>query len=166
MRVLIYFEPSALFKTYIPESGTQNVEWALSILGDKVLGVTSRWTLLEIVRGFVKRRNLGEIPSEDLEDIIEFFLRDIEKMLMENKIMIVDVSKKIVDKAIGLIKSHNLYAADAVHVATAEISGARAILVDDFHYERIKGSARIEVINVEINTEQFKKTLGKTISKS
>jgi len=58
--VIIYFESSALFKAYFPEKGSKNVEYALSLLGNEVIGATSQWTLLEIVRGFVKRKNLGE----------------------------------------------------------------------------------------------------------
>ena len=72
--VIIYFEPSALFKAYIPEKGSLNVEFALSLLGEGLLGATSWWSLLEIVRGFVKRRNLGELSEDELGDITEFFL--------------------------------------------------------------------------------------------
>ena len=164
MGVLIYLEPSALFKAYIPERGTKNVEWVLSILGKELVAITSRWTILEIVRGFVKRRNLGELSSEDLRDIVDFFMHDIERMELEKKLIVADVSKEIILGSIELLKLYNLYAADAVHVKTAEAREAKAILVDDQHYDRISGATKLKVINVEVDETTFKKSIKQLFS--
>ena len=161
--VIIYFEPSALFKAYIPEKGSLNVEFALSLLGEGLLGATSWWSLLEIVRGFVKRRNLGELSEDELGDITEFFLSDIERMEAEGKIRLIEVKKEILSRAIELIRQHNLYAADALHIKTAEAINAKTILVDDYHFERIKGTTKLRILSVEIEEEEFKETLESII---
>lgn len=163
--VIIYFESSALFKAYFPEKGSKNVEYALSLLGNEVIGATSQWTLLEIVRGFVKRKNLGEITDEELYDIIGFFLHDIERMVIENQIKLVEIRKDTILKALDLIKQYNLYAADALHMKTAEIIEARAILVDDYHYEKMKNATKLEVLNVDATEDIFKRKLGKILER-
>ena len=131
------------FKAYIPEKGSENVEKILSMLGDEIIGLTSRWTILEIIRGIIKRRNLGELAREDAEDIIKFFLYDLKKMEMERKLILVDVSKKIIEGSIEYIIKHNLYAADALHLKTAEIHSADAMLVDDYHFKRIQSFLKV-----------------------
>jgi len=156
---VIYFEPSALFKAYIPERGSLNVEFALSLLGRDILGATSLWSLLEIVWGFVKRRNLGEITDEELEDIIEFFISDMEKMEAEGKMKLIEVRREILSDAIELVRQYNLYAADALHIKTAEAINARIILVDDYHFGRIKGATKLRTLSVESEEREFKETL-------
>ncbi len=52
----LYFEPSALFKGYYEEPGSEMVEYALSVLKQGVLvGLTSLWSFGEILRLFEKR---------------------------------------------------------------------------------------------------------------
>lgn len=55
-KIKIYIEPSALLKAYVPERGSENMETTLSFLGYRVVGVTSKWTVLEIIRGIMKRK--------------------------------------------------------------------------------------------------------------
>lgn len=164
-KIRIYIEPSALFKAYIPERGSENMETTLSILGYKVVGVTSKWTVLEIIRGIMKRKNMGELTDEDASDIIEFFINDIKTMALENKILLEEVSEKIINASIELIRKYNLYASDALHIKTAEKSRAKVILVDDYHFQRIKGTTRIKILNVDTDKEIFENELNTLISK-
>ncbi|MEX2689958.1 MAG: type II toxin-antitoxin system VapC family toxin [Candidatus Njordarchaeia archaeon] len=153
--IYIYLEPSALFKAYIPEQGSDNIEYILSKLGVEFTGITSRWTLLEITRGFVKRKNLGELTPKELKEIVAFFLDDINRLLVSRKVKIVDVTKSIIEKSISLILSKNLYAADAIHVQTAVYSGARVMLTDDIHIKRLAKITPLKIISVELTKEEF-----------
>ena len=151
----IYLESSAFFKAYIPEKGSQNIEYVLSQLGKKFLGITSRWTLLELIHGVIKRKNLGEITSDEAIKITSFILDDINKLIRMQKLKVYEVTKRIAMGAIDLIIYRNLYAADAIHVKTAEISEARAIITDDRHIKRLSSIIDIKVISVEENKRKF-----------
>ena len=153
--ITLYLEPSALFKAYIPEKGSENIEYVLSNLGIRFVGLTSRWTILEIIRGFVKRKNLGELTIDELNEIIAFFLDDIDRLATARKLKIVEVTKSIIDKAIDLVASENLYAADAIHVRTAELHKAKAILTDDIHVKRLSKVTPLRIINIELPEKKF-----------
>ena len=91
-------------------------------------------------------------------------MHDIERMELGKKLIVADVSKEIIWGSIELLKLYNLYAADAVHVKTAEARKAKAIFVDDQHYERISGATKLKVINVEVDEATFKKSIKQLFS--
>ena len=159
----LYLEPSALFKAYIPEKGSDNVEYVLQLLGKDIMGITSRWTILEITRGIIKRRNIGELTQKEALQIINFFLDDIKEMVTLRKLSLIDVTRKVIQEALNLIIEYNLYAADAVHVKTAEIYGAVAIITDDRHVLKLKNATKISVISVEKHMNEFKLQLHQLI---
>ena len=151
----VYFEPSALLQCYLPDQGSENVEWVLSRLNEGE-GKTSRWTLLEITRGFLKRKNLGEITSEEAEDSINFFLADIATLEQEKRVEIIDISKGVIEEALSIMRMHNIYAADAIHCATANKIGVDIILVDDRHYKKLQCASTIQMLNVSMKPKEFK----------
>ena len=139
--------------------GSENIEYVLSNLGAKFIGITSRWTLLEIIRGIIKRKNLGELTSDEAIKVVSFFLDDINKLVGTGKMRIIEVIKRIIMNATDLILYRNLYAADAVHVKTAELYGAKVMLTDDGHIKRLSGISSVEIISVELHRDKFIKML-------
>jgi len=146
--MIAYLEPSALFKCYWEEEGSENVEWVLAQLDEHNKGETSIWTLLEITRGFIKRANLGEISYDEAGDAINFFLADMRDLERKKKIKIVGITKGIVNRALVIMRERNLYAADSMHVATASNTNADAMLVDDRHFEKFYEIEGVKVLNV------------------
>ena len=159
----VYFESSALFKAYWPEKGSGNVEWVLGLLG-KEEGVTSRWVILEIPRGFLKRRNLGEIGGDEAEDSINFFLHDINRLEVEEKMQLVDVTRAIIREGLVIMREYNLYAADSLHCATAIKAKADVVLVDDRHYEKLHLVSTLKFLDITTEAEKFKRAFRELLA--
>lgn len=126
-------------------------------------GATSRWSLLEISRGFLKRKNLGEIDRDEAEEAIDFFLVDILELEARDLLQIVDVKKSIVSKGLHILREHNLYAADSIHYATALETGARLFLADDSHYKRMRDAGDLDVLPVDLEPSEFKEAFQRTV---
>jgi len=94
-----------LFKREPDSERMIDVMGAIGEGGDWV-GCTSRWSLLEIAGGL---RKDGK-PRE----LIELNLTELKRQ----KISFMDVSREILSEAVRMVALHNLYASDALHVAT------------------------------------------------
>lgn len=96
---------------------------------------TSRWSLLEVARALKKDGKPRELIKLNLKE------------LRRHKILLTDVTRIILSNAERIVTLHNLYASDALHVATFEsITRKRrldAILTDDQHVRRLR-----DMINV------------------
>ena len=88
-----------------------------------------RWSLLEVARAL---RKDGK-PKE----LIELDLRE----LMRHKISLIEVTRKILSDSEIVVASHDIYASDALHVATyshvARVKRLDAMLTDDKHFKRL-----------------------------
>jgi len=156
----IYFEASSLFKAYWPDPGSENVEWIMEeILSPQNVGITSSWSLVEITRGFCKRRNLGELSQKEADDAIEFFLNDTRIMTESKKFVITNITEEIISRSIDHIREFNLYAADATHLATAITTTSHILLVDDRHFQRFKQFPAIQLLQITLPPNAFQNQL-------
>jgi predicted nucleic acid-binding protein len=137
----LYLEPSVLVKLFKkePDSGRMiGVAGALDSRRDW-FGCTSRWSLLEVARALKKDRK----PKE----LIELNLRELRR----HKISFVDVTKAILSDCESILALHDLYASDALHVATySSVRPARrldAMLSDDAHFRRLGGIVKVLTLN-------------------
>lgn len=137
----LYLEPSVLVKLFKKEPDSEKMINIVSAIDERQdwFGCTSRWSLLEIARALKKDGK----PRE----LIELNLKELRR----HEISFIDVTKTILSDAERMLVSHDLYASDALHVATfASIARSRqldAVLTDDRHIHRLKGIVKILNLN-------------------
>ncbi len=127
----LYLEPSILVKMFKREEDSDKIIEIISGIDSKPewAGYTSRWSFLEVAR--VLRKD-GK-PKE----LIELNLKE----LRSHKIMVEELTRRILSDAESLVSTQDIYASDALHVATFRSlqrkGGLDYFLSDDRHYERM-----------------------------
>jgi len=105
----------------------------------------NEWIILETVRGLVR----ASYPEEDIDRVYDNLIG-----LMDTKaIKRINVSE-VLSLAKSIEKDLNLYAADAVHLATAIVTGSRVLWTEDKHLykKKVKDFARnrrLDVLRLE-----------------
>ena len=111
-----------------------------NILGKEILTAWSVWSFLEIQRALVKKG--FQDPDEarlEIEEIAE--LGDVE---------LIEVNGMVRNFALRFIKDLTLYAADAVHLATAVVSGSSILISEDRHLNKKKVKDIASKFDIEI----------------
>ncbi|MFQ6135361.1 MAG: type II toxin-antitoxin system VapC family toxin [Nitrososphaerales archaeon] len=128
----LYLEPSILVKMFKREEGSDKVTEVISSIDSRPewVGHTSRWSFLEVARAL---RKDGK-PKE----MIELNLKE----LRSHRIRVDELTRRILSDAESLISSYDIYASDALHVATFRALERKGqlyhFLSDDRHYERLR----------------------------
>ena len=138
----VYVEASALWAMYYGDPGGDNVE---SLVKDFDCA-TSEYTVLELARAVSKRVNAKEISGQEADALESFILKDINQLKNTKKFKLLGVTWRLLREAYSLIIPNNLYASDALHLATATLNGAKLLVVDDFHFTRLKTKFKQPVI--------------------
>jgi len=136
----LYLEPSVLVKLFKKELDSEKMISVIGAIDERRdwFGCTSRWSLLEVARALKKDGK----PKE----LIELNLKELRR----HKILLMDVTRTILSDAERIVTLHNLYASDALHMATYSSTTSdkrlNAILTDDQHIRRLNGL--IDVLNL------------------
>ena len=111
----IYLDTSSLFKLYKNETGSEDVEDALS--DDRLTGVfLSEITPLEFCSAVFKRVRMNDLSMTDAKKIIVLFENDLDKY------QFVELNKTVLDSSRLLISKHGtegLRTLDAIQLASA-----------------------------------------------
>jgi predicted nucleic acid-binding protein len=127
----LYLEPSVLVKLFKKEPDSNRMIDLLGALDERRdwFACTSRWSLLEVARALRK----DEKPRE----LIELNLKELKR----HRISFIEVTRKILSDSEIVIASHDIYASDALHVATyshvAKMKRLDAMLSNDTHFKRL-----------------------------
>jgi len=127
-RTGVHLEASAIWDLFYGEPGANLVELCLS--SDEMNCLTSVWTRLEVTHAVKKRMNQEETSHDEGRDLLEFIDTQLGRLTE------CPVTEDLVSRAREIVVSHNLYASDALHLATAFAYGCKAMLVDDYHFRR------------------------------
>ncbi|MFW9917750.1 MAG: type II toxin-antitoxin system VapC family toxin [Candidatus Thorarchaeota archaeon] len=151
----LYFEPSALFKGYYEEVGSEIVDFALRQLKAEVLvGLTSLWSLGEILRAFRKKVLAKTLPEKAAREAYEYFLADIREFEQDQKITILPITRVDIQALHPYIWNHNLFVSDALHVHSAVKAGATAFLAEDRHFRRFSKIETLKVVDPTVPESQ------------
>jgi uncharacterized protein len=109
----LFFDSSALVKRYAKEIGTN---WVFSLVRPSAKNrlYLARITGVEIVAALTKRMRVGSLTQAAAAKAIARFEREFS-----NRYLLVEVSPKIIQKAMTLAKSYTLRGYDAVQLASA-----------------------------------------------
>lgn len=119
----VYWDSSCFLALINGEPRSSDCRRILDDAADgKITLVTSFWTMAEVIR---PRGTQGPLPEEDEEEIRAFFENDF--------IIFRTVDRTVAEKARELCWQHAnvVYACDAVHLATAVLSGCQRFEVID-----------------------------------
>jgi predicted nucleic acid-binding protein len=134
-KIKLYLESSALWNLYYEEKGAELVEHCLE--NPQLACISSIWSQLEIERGVKKRVNQNEITSEEAEHLRVFIETDGKRMASKKQLKTIPIVEDYIFTARRFIHEHDLFASDALHLASAVLQGCKGILVDDYHFERL-----------------------------
>ena len=133
----LYLEPSVLVKLFKREPDSEKIINVMGVIDERRdwFGCASRWSLLEVARALKKDGK----PRE----LIELNLRELKR----HEISFIDVTRAIFSDAERIVASRDLYASDALHVATfTSATRSRrldAMLIDDQHMQRLEGIVKV-----------------------
>lgn len=118
----IYFDSSALAKRYLNEKGTQEV---LTILRSSEEIIISVISTPELISAFNRLRRDGKLPSNLYETFKRELIDDISNTTLIN------ISMDIIIETIKCLEKEPIRASDAIHLASALISGCDYFVSSD-----------------------------------
>ena len=127
----LYLEPSVLVKLFKTEPDSGEMADVVGAIDERRdwFGCTSRWSLLEVARALKKDGKPNALVDLNMKE------------LRRHKIFLIDVTRAILSGSERLIASHDIYASDALHVATfTSVATTRRLdcmLSDDRHFKRL-----------------------------
>jgi len=128
----LYFDSSVLVKLFKIEADSDKTIEVMAALDKEKSwhGYTSNWSQLEIARALKKDGKPKELTLLNLRE------------LNRHRISFIKVSDDILEKAKDIIATYNLYASDALHVATFKTLETSekldGFLCDDAHFHRLQ----------------------------
>lgn len=140
-KIKIYLESSALWNLYYEEKGGRLVEQCLE--NQQLTCISSIWSQLELERGIKKRENQEEINAKEAEYLRVFITTDCKRLISKKQLLIIPIIEEYILMAKKFIQEYNLYASDALHLATAVLQDCKGILVDDYHFKRLNKKVEI-----------------------
>ncbi|MFQ5981227.1 MAG: type II toxin-antitoxin system VapC family toxin [Candidatus Heimdallarchaeota archaeon] len=134
---MIYLDTSVFYHAYCPFEDSKSSDWILDELLAEYPGITSEWTIIEMVRALKKQVNLDRLTEDAATTTLDFFLSEIFDMAKRSQLELNPVSLADIIAARTHIFSSNLYSADALHWQVAIASRAKAFITFDSHFEGI-----------------------------
>ncbi len=156
-RTNLYLEASALWEMFYGDPGDSLVEHCIG--HQKIQCTSSIWSHLEIHRAVQKRINQNELTRDDGVNLLKFIKFCLDGLVARRKIIEFEVSKELIERAKQFIPSYNLFASDALHLATAVSNGCSGMLVDDYHFTRLDkklgDELDIVILHTSMSVEQL-----------
>lgn len=127
-----YFDSNLIIYAMLDE--TETGEWARELLErvqtEKMTACTSFLTFDEVFYKVNKVKGSGVA------------IKNIEAFLTMSNFRFIEVNDGVIWKALELIRGYHLLPRDAIHAATAFISGAQTIFSEDTDFDDIPGLKR------------------------
>lgn len=123
----LYLDASALAKLYLPETGSADLDTALTGRRDIVV---SDLCVTEIVSAVARRRREGAISPEAVARLHRRILSDVDAGLYRRVDLLPAVQREA-ERLLLIVEGTALRAADALHLALALASGAACVVTYD-----------------------------------
>ena len=149
----LYLEPSVLVKPFKKEADSTIMVDVVEAIDERRdwFACTSKCSLLEVARAL---RKDGKPRA-----LIELNLRE----LVRHKISFIEVTRKILSDSEIVIASHDIYASDALHLATcSHVARAKrldAMLSDDKHFKRLGKIVKVLTLS-EVSSSRLSQSRG------
>ena len=131
----VFIEASALFRAYTREPGSALMdEIFLAMEAHRITGFISQFSVPEIIRGIIKRKNLHELADDEAQKIIDSILVDIDTRILNGELFVLALDNDHLPEVNQLIRSSNFFVIDAVQLVTADHANPALFLHADNHF--------------------------------
>ena len=148
-----YLEPSVLVKAFKLEENSDKIIDIINLFERKEgwYGFTSKWSLLEVARALRKDGKPEELISLNLDE------------LRRHEIVFASVSDEMLEESKDIVTPYDVYASDALHVATFRFLERKerldGFLCDDRHYHQLRKTVSVLKLNEIQLPQKFKRIL-------
>jgi predicted nucleic acid-binding protein len=121
-----FFDSSALVKRYVEEPGSA---WVDELIQRSPPGsvLLSRLAELEVVSALVRRSRAGDLCETELKAAVGLLKADLD-----GRFEIIELSRAPMTRAVDVVRTHALRAADAIQLSSALIAKASRSSGSDF----------------------------------
>lgn len=141
---IFYFDTSALVKRYVSESGSDIVDGIFSNCYRGVVKISfSYWNIAEAAVVFDKyEKRLGLNAKKLLRNL----LREMKTLVKLRRLIIVEVSPRVLRSTINLVLKHHIYVADALQIVSAVKSRSNIFVTGDKDLAKIAEIEELKTI--------------------
>jgi predicted nucleic acid-binding protein len=158
----VFIEASALFRAYTLEPGSDVMDIIfLAMETHRIKGLISQFSVPEIIRGIIKRKNLQELADSEAQKIIDSILLDINTRVLNDELQILLLKEEYLSEVNLLIRSSNFFVIDAVQLVTASHADPAFFLHADNHFKGRETGEKI--ITIDIRKPDAKEVVKKVI---
>jgi len=158
----VFIEASALFRAYTREPGSDMMDAIfLAMEAHRITGLISQFSVPEILRGIIKRKNLQELTDDEAQKIIDSILLDINTRTLNAELQILTLKEEYLSEVNQLIRSSNFFVIDAVQLVTAYHANPALFLHADNHFNR--SEIQEKLVTIDIRKPDAKREIRKVI---
>ncbi len=141
-----YLDTSALVKRYVSEPGSGEVDDIFSRCYRGLSKISfSYWNIAEASVVFDK---YGMRLGLNTRKLMLNLLREVKTLTKLRRLMIVEVSPRVLRETIKFILKYHIYVADAIQIASAIKVGSRIFVTGDKDLARVAEAEKLEVIYI------------------
>jgi len=145
----VFIESSALFRAYTREPGTALMDGIFSEMEEhRITGLISQFSVPEIIRGIIKRKNLQELADDEAQKIIDSVLVDIDTRILNRELLVLALDDDHLPEVNQLIRSSNFFVIDAVQLVTAFHATPALFLHADNHFNGREIQEKLVTIDI------------------
>jgi len=145
----VFIESSALFRAYTREPGTALMDGIFSAMEEhRITGLISQFSVPEIIRGIIKRKNLQELADDEAQKIIDSVLVDIDTRILNRELLVLALDDDHLPEVNQLIRSSNFFVIDAVQLVTAFHATPALFLHADNHFNGREIQEKLVTIDI------------------
>jgi predicted nucleic acid-binding protein len=147
--ITVFIEASALFRAYTHETGSEIMDEIFSQMeARRITGLLSHLSIPEIIRGIIKRKNLGELDEDEARKIIDSILFDLNTRILNNELQVLGVKDEYLPEVIQLIRQSNFFVIDAIQLITATHAAPVLFLHADSHFSSAMVKGMVNPVDI------------------
>lgn len=100
----------------------------------RITGLLSHLSIPEILRGIIKRKNLGELGEDEARKVIDSMLFDLNTRILNDELQILGLKDEYLPEVNQLIRRSNFFVIDAIQLITAVHAAPALFLHADSHF--------------------------------
>jgi hypothetical protein len=100
----------------------------------RITGLLSHLSIPEILRGIIKRKNLGELGEDEAQKVIDSMLFDLNTRILNDELQILGLKDEYLPEVNQLIRRSNFFVIDAIQLITAVHAAPALFLHADSHF--------------------------------
>jgi predicted nucleic acid-binding protein len=131
-----YLDTNVYYHRFCPVEHADIADWIFEQFTPEKPGISSQWIIPEMFRALKKQVNLGKINEDDAQIALDFFLSEIGLLAKNKKLVFYSIEMQYLFATRDIIFNQNLYAADALHIITAQITNAFCYITFDSDFKQ------------------------------